>query len=516
MKNRNLTTAWKQYEEGRSYKNAIGLYNRVDENERFFRGDQWRGVDAGNLPTPVFNLIKRIGSYLVSAVLSYKLSVHYADMGLPFVEEGEDTHRRREMMDLLNRVSAYRWKKNGMDQVLRTALYDALLSGDGVFYCYFDPAMIGAGDYRGDIRTTTLDSVNLFAADMNSHDLQRQEWIMLSGRESVDALREEALKAGHSAEEAEKIRGDADCDGEAGDYADYELGEKATYLIRFARNREGLVYWEKCTRNLVIRRVQTSMRRYPVATFHWDSVKNSFHGSSPLSELIQNQKYVNKAYAMLMKHMADTAFSKVIYDKRLIPQWTSEVGEAIGVLSGGDVRSVATTLGVGEMQDGYRQLIDSVIDNTKELTGATDIVLGEADPTNTSAIIALREAAEVPLDQVRANLQGCIEELAMIWLELYREFFPDTRSYAVDGSSVKLELSKLPLDAVSAYVDSGATKRFSQSMLITTLQTLLDAGHITFAEYLERLPDGILTDKEDILERLRKEDGGGSDERAGD
>ena len=71
MKNRNLTTAWKQYEEGRSYKNAIGLYNRVDENERFFRGDQWRGVDAGGLPTPVFNLIKRIGSYLVSAVLSY-------------------------------------------------------------------------------------------------------------------------------------------------------------------------------------------------------------------------------------------------------------------------------------------------------------------------------------------------------------------------------------------------------------------------------------------------------------
>ena len=112
MKNRNLTTAWMQYEEGRNYKRSIGLYGRVDENERFFRGDQWRGVDAGGLPTPVFNLIKRIGSYLVSAVLSYKLSIRYSDMGLPFAEPSDSTRKREETLDLLNRVNAFRWKKN--------------------------------------------------------------------------------------------------------------------------------------------------------------------------------------------------------------------------------------------------------------------------------------------------------------------------------------------------------------------------------------------------------------------
>jgi hypothetical protein len=40
-------------------------------------------------------------------------------------------------------------------------------------------------------------------------------------------------------------------------------------------------------------------------------------------------------------------------------------------------------------------------------------------------------------------------------------------------------------------------------MLITTLQHLLAEGHITFAEYLERLPDGILTEKEKLLSRAR-------------
>lgn len=503
MKNRNLTTAWKQYEEGRAYKRIIGLYNRVDENERFYRGEQWKGVDAGGLPTPVFNLIKRIGSYLISAVLSYKLTVRYDDMGIPYADPSDDTRLREETLEALNRVTACRWKQSGMDTVLRRALYDAILSGDGIFYCCFDPTLPGAGDFAGDIRTTTLDSVNLFAADMNSDDLQHQEWLILSGRTSVDMLRREATDAGLPADQVDKIRPDRDYDDGAGDFSSCEIGDKATYLIRFYRNADGFVCWEKCTREAVIRTVVTGMRRYPVAMFHWDTVKNSFHGSSPITELIQNQKYVNKAYAMLMKHMVDTAFSKVIYDKRLIPEWSNEVGEAIGVLSGGDVSNVATTLGVGEMQDGYSELIDSVIENTKELTGATEIVLGEADPNNTSAIIALREMAEVPLDQVRANIAACMEELAMIWLEMMREYFPSLRSYADGIGTVSLNLAALPADSVSVYVDSGASRRFSQSMLLSTLQSLLAAGHITFAEYLERLPEGILTDKDKLLARAR-------------
>ncbi len=506
MKNRNLTTAWKQYEEGRAYKRTIGLYRRVDENERFYRGDQWRGVDAGGLPTPVFNLIKRIGSYLVSAVLSYKLTIRYTDMGIPYADPSDLTRRRQKTLEELNRITACRWKQSGMDLILRQALYDAVLSGDGIFYSYFDPDLPGAGDFVGDIRTTTLDSVNLFAADMNSDDLQHQQWLILSGRASVEELREEAARHGVSADEIDRIRADCDWDDGAGDYAGYETGDKATYLIRFSKNAEGFVRWEKSTREVVIHSVQTGMRHYPLAMFHWDQVKNSLHGSSPLTELIHNQKYVNKAYAMLMKHMVDTAFSKVIYDKRLIPEWSNEVGEAIGVLSGGDVSGVATTIGVGEMQDGYADLIKSVIDNTKELTGATDIVLGEADPTNTSAIVALREAAEVPLDQVRASLVACMESLALIWLEMMREYFPDTRTYATEEEVVSLSLSALPMGAISAYVDSGASKRFSQSMLITTLQTLLAEGHITFAEYLERLPDGILTEKDKLLDRVRREE----------
>ena len=40
---------------------------------------------------------------------------------------------------------------------------------------------------------------------------------------------------------------------------------------------------------------------------------------------------------MAMKHMTDTAFSKVIYDKSKIPEWSNEVGEAIGAVGGGNM-----------------------------------------------------------------------------------------------------------------------------------------------------------------------------------
>ena len=39
----NITKAWQEYEAGKEYKRRIGLYETVRRNERFYRGDQWRG-----------------------------------------------------------------------------------------------------------------------------------------------------------------------------------------------------------------------------------------------------------------------------------------------------------------------------------------------------------------------------------------------------------------------------------------------------------------------------------------
>ena len=90
--------------------------------------------------------------------------------------------------------------------------------------------------------------------------------------------------------------------------------------ITFSENENGKVVFEKSTRDCVIRRAKTDCSLYPISYLNWIPAKNSFHGVSPITSLIPNQKFINRAYAMAMKHMTDTAFSKIIYAWTLILQ----------------------------------------------------------------------------------------------------------------------------------------------------------------------------------------------------
>jgi hypothetical protein len=327
-------------------------------------------------------------------------------------------------------------------------------------------------------------------------------------------LRREAQAAGCTEAELRLIRSD-DAQAQSGELSVYENTDadaaKATYLIKFYRRPDGCVSFEKSVRDVVIRHADTQMRRYPVAYFCWDHVKNSYHGNPPVRGMIDNQKYLNRAYAMVMKHMIDTAFSKVIYDKKLIPEWTNEVGQAIGVVSGGNVEGAVKTVGVGELQPEYLELIRMTTEQTRLLQGATDTAMGESVPNNNSALLAMREASLVPLDHVRRNLYQCVEELALIWAEMMCEYYTDGRMVLysdADGvHTASFDFSLLREALLLAKVEVGSATRFGQSTLCELLDRLLAAGHITFTEYLQRLPDGIFPDRRSLLASRRAKEG---------
>ena len=162
---------------------------------------------------------------------------------------------------------------------------------------------------------------------------------------------------------AEAMKLQPDAEPEDGSFAGGTDG-KATYLLLF-RREDGFVRCEKSTRTHILRRFETGLRHYPVARFHWTPVRDCCHGASPVSEMIPNQRYINAAYAMVMKHMTDTAFSKVVYDKSRIPEWSNAVGEAIAAMGGGNVADAVSVVGVGKLEAGYLELIESVIDKPR-------------------------------------------------------------------------------------------------------------------------------------------------------
>jgi len=500
--------SWRQFEAGRDYNRRIGLYESVSITERFYRGDQWQNVASSQLPTPVFNYIRRICDYLVTQITSDNTDFFFSDENLPYIMDKNHRERVEKAVALLNSHTSYRFDKCRLDRVIRNAVLDSAITGDGVFFTYWDPTIVTGQAYRGDFVTVNLDGVNLFVADVNSTDIQSQEYIIVSGRESVEALKREAQLFGADKANIDKIRADEDIHYGAGDCAAYEntddASRKATYIIKFTKTEDGYVRFEKSTRDCIIKTITTPQRLYPVCMFNWIPTKNSYHGASPVKPLIQNQKYINKAYALMMKHLIDTAFSKVVFDKTRIPEWTNEVGQAIGVV-GGEVSGVASVISPGEMDGQYSEIIDKVIINTKDSLGATETSLGESAPTNTSAILALQESNSRSLDIARNALHTCLEELAAIWLDFITAYYGDGRLVIGDGEQAEaLDCRVLREELICAKVEVGKSSRISKSSVVTELTKLLDGGHITLLQYLERIPDGIIPQKTQLIEELSK------------
>lgn len=486
---------WELYEKGKEYHRSLELYEKAATNERFYRGDQWQGVAASNLPTPVFNVFKRVIDYYISNILSDSATLKYS-FELPSF--AADTTKAQK---LCNAVADYRWEKDKISSLLADALREAALSGDAVAYVYWDSNEATAQPFRGDFRTVLIDNTNVFFGNPNIRDVQQQPYILVSGRELVSQVKTFAAANGANPELQKRIVADNDSE-----QLTTELeGTKCVTLMKFWRGENGNIFYRKSVKDgALCGDIDLGIALYPICYFNWTKVKNSWHGESAAAGLVENQVFINKGYALMMKHMMDTAFSKVVYDATVIDEWTNRVGEAIAV--NGSVDNVAKVLSSGTMQAGMLEVVNFAIAHTKEFLGATDTALGNIDPRNTSAIIAVQQASALPLQNIRRQLHQFIEDLGLIWLEFMLHFYdgqrlvPDgedgwiTFAAAVDGAGKNM-LRK-------CQVDVGASTQYSEITALNTLDNLLSLGQITAKQYLERIPDGIIPKKAQLIEEL--------------
>ena len=70
------TLAYNRYNVGYSYNLRLNYYNKVTENENMVNGEQWVGVNAGDLPTPVFNLESELWTMLYHVTKSKRYLFH--------------------------------------------------------------------------------------------------------------------------------------------------------------------------------------------------------------------------------------------------------------------------------------------------------------------------------------------------------------------------------------------------------------------------------------------------------
>ena len=404
---REVTELWEDYQHGLSYQSSIGLSKNIPRFVKFYEGNQWATPtkNTKNLPRPVVNIIKMICRNKKSAILSTPVRITYKS-------ENEAVD-----VDRFNRFAEYIQKELDQDSHDKAAIKDGVLKGTYVYHYYWDSDARGKRGLReGGVRCEIIDPLNIFFSNPREHDEQKQKWIIISSREDV-----ESVKA--------KCDSDIDKDMIAADESDEKYGnveqegnKLVTVLTRYFR-RDGEVYFEKATKSAVINKPRplapdmesagkelgidapnnslpdsdeqedkllisddTRASLYPIVVGNYDTREGSIFGIGEVEGIIPNQKAINFNIAMSLLNSQETAWGKYIVLPTALKGQTinNEPGQVL-------VDHTGTGQGIRKMteqamQSQPLQLVESLTQLTRVMTGANEVMTGEVIGNRGSSI----------------------------------------------------------------------------------------------------------------------------------
>jgi len=458
------TKDWRLYENGKTYNNKLKPpYNDVvDTGWAFFNGDQWRNIDAENMPKPVFNIIKRVITFLVASLTSTKTKIHFEPLtGLEGMSELDDASiANAQVNNLLEKMK--------FDIKIKDLLFDAAITGDACLHFYYDmehkpygnivPLSNGGSleGVRGEICCEIVDGTNVYFGNANNPDPQKQPYIIISGRDMVENLQKEKDKyakmqqegEGSDLESIESDRNTFDMAGDSGKIeVDADSGGKALYIIVYRKGKvdkpildelgqpkldemtgeplteevETIFMSKSVEKSYIYENIDTGYKQFPVAWMNWEKKKNSYHGLGVASSVLPNQIFINRMFAMVMYHLMQTAFPKPVYNADYVNEWNNEIGSAIPIYAtdiGANIKNIAGYLEPGNMSPQIVQVLEYAMTMTKDMLGINDTSLGNVTPDNTSAIIAVQKTAAIPLENPKANLYQFIEDVGHILFDM--------------------------------------------------------------------------------------------------
>lgn len=496
-----------EYQKMLGYNTAVNLDETVRANENFFIGKQWEGVDAKGLPTPVYNFLKQVVLFSVANITTDNIKMQATPLACE--RTPEDVER---VAEIVNKEFDRLFEFNRVPNLVREYMRNAAVDGDSCLFTFWDDTVDAGFGLRGGIRTEIVDNMRVGFGNTACRDPQKQPYILIERREMTKELRRAAQEAGNPRWV------DIQTDTENHNTDSYKnSSERSTVLLRMWKERKTGTVWacEVSGRVMLREPWDMGLRLYPVTWINWDYIPDSYHGQALVTGLIPNQIFVNKLFAMSMISLMTSAFPRTVYDKTRIPKWNNAVGAAIGV-NGGDVSSVAKIIDPAQISPQIAQFIQTSVDYTRQFLGATSAALGETRPDNTSAIIALQRAASIPSEITKQNLYKSIEDLGRIYLDFMAAYYgkrkvqvsmPDVGSdiLAFAGKDPE-ELETVLFDygilndmPMALKLDVGASSYWSEMASVQTLDNLLMQDKITIEEYLERIPDGYIPKRQELI-----------------
>ena len=493
-----LFEIWQRYQKSKQYMDGKSILVKTEKNWQMYIGDQWAATNdsEGMEDLPMLNFIKPTINYKTSSISATQVTAVFSDMN----------HANSDTADKMTALFDISWEKSKMRKIGKKMLRSAAVQGDSYLFW-------GEG---GDTRKVPqmLLNTQIHLGDENIQDIQQQPWIIIEERLSSEVVKERARLAGVGDEQVKEVLGDDDTSTSL--YNKKEVKSKVLCLLYMEKDKKtGVVSACRCTKSFMIEKLKpvqqtkggdyygNGLTMYPLVQMIWEDVPNTARGVSEVEQLIPNQLELNKMLARRAISGKMTAFPRLAYDDASIdnPEDLDKVGAKIR-LNGGNATAIANMiayLAPQSMSPDAKQLCDELLSQTRTLAGASDAQLGNIDLSRVSGTAAqtIRDQQQIPLNQQQEMYQDFIENVALLWFELWKVYYP--AGMIMDG----IELLEGEIDNVvpNVRVDIAEDTSLSKMAMQQELMNLFNGGKLTFEEFVEAYPEHSSIPKE-VLNRI--------------
>lgn len=530
---------WAAYENSCSYMSSTGMRAQIQKNIDFYEGRQWPTPtkDTLGMPRPIID----ITSFTVD---NKRANISGTPVKITFTST--DSTKAKT----LNDYTEYWLRRVKFKNKLKKAVCRAEVDCGSCFHVYYQ---------GGKLKLELIDVRNLHVSDPTSDDLQEMDWIIISSRKPISAVKKMAdtdANLEDLTEDDDNITGTETIEQE-----DTKL---CTVLTRYFR-KDGEVYFEKVTKSTVINKArpiapkraevmkteaykvisegidamlptseptnevkqreekQVKAELYPVWYWRYREKRGCFYGQSLVETLISDQKAINTSYGILLLGAQIEATGKTFVKDGALrgQQLTNNPLQVVTDYhhSGQGVYKLSPA----QLNTAGQLLVDTLIKYVRFTNNVTEINTGEAYGANASgsAIAQLQSLASGTTDTIREDLWEELEEFGLILKQEFGLFFRGTTRKRFEYSKeIPDEQGVLQPTKVEGefdgelYDDEESTlfdvqvkaikgTRSSVSGDIQMLEAMLQAQMLTAIEFIEMYPEDALTEKDRLLSVLK-------------
>ena len=152
---------------------------------------------------------------------------------------------------------------------------------------------------------------------------------------------------------------------------------------------------------------------------------------------------------------------------------------------------------------------DAFAQNVLSDNGANDAALGNMRPDNATAIVQAREAAIAPMQMYQNRFYSANEDVARIWADFWITMYGKRSIKLNDGGMTRymvFDAERYRDLVITARIDVGASTLWSEAVSISNLGNLLSGQLISFIEYLERIPKGLIPDVTGLINARKQQE----------